>query len=40
MDIKKVDLPLKYILAAAGQEDFGNREVGLSFIPVLLYIKK
>jgi hypothetical protein len=27
MDIKKVDLLLKYILAAAGQEDYGNREV-------------
>ena len=29
MDINKVDLLLKYILAAAGQEDYGNREVGL-----------
>jgi hypothetical protein len=28
MDIKRVDLLLKYILAAAGQEDPGNREVG------------
>ncbi len=28
MDINKVDLLLKYILAAAGEEDFGNREVG------------
>jgi len=28
MDINKVDLLLKYILAAAGQEDYGNREVG------------
>ena len=28
MDIKKVDLLLKYILAAAGQEDPGHREVG------------
>ena len=28
MDIKKVDLLLKYILPAAGQEDFGNQEVG------------
>jgi hypothetical protein len=28
MDINKVDLLLKYILAAAGQEDFGNWEVG------------
>ncbi len=27
MDITKVDLLLKYILAAAGQEDYGNREV-------------
>jgi hypothetical protein len=28
MDINKVDLLLKYILAAAGREDYGNREVG------------
>lgn len=28
MDIKKVDLQLKYILVAAGQEDLGHREVG------------
>jgi hypothetical protein len=28
MDINKVDLLLKYIRAAAGQEDYGNREVG------------
>jgi hypothetical protein len=28
MDIRRVDLLLKYILAAAGQEDPGNREVG------------
>jgi hypothetical protein len=28
MDIKKVDLLLKYILAAMRQEDSGNREVG------------
>jgi hypothetical protein len=28
MDIKKVDQLLKYILAAAGQADYGNREVG------------
>ena len=28
MDINKVDQLLKYILAAAGQEDFRNREVG------------
>jgi hypothetical protein len=27
MDIKKVDLLLKYILAAAGQEDYGNRRI-------------
>jgi len=27
MDIKRVDLLIKYILAA-GQEDCGNREVG------------
>ncbi len=26
MDINKVDLLLKYILAAAGQEDYGNSE--------------
>jgi hypothetical protein len=28
MDINKVDLLLKYILAIAGREDYGNREVG------------
>jgi hypothetical protein len=28
MDIKRVDLLLKYILPAAGQEDPGNRELG------------
>jgi len=28
MDVNKVDLLLKYILAAVGQEDYGNREVG------------
>jgi hypothetical protein len=28
MNINKVDLLLKYILAVAGQEDYGNREVG------------
>ena len=28
MDVEKVDLLLKYILAAAGQEDCGDREVG------------
>jgi hypothetical protein len=28
MDIKKIDLLLKYILAAAWQEDFGNQEMG------------
>jgi hypothetical protein len=28
MNINKVDLVLKYILATAGQEDYGNREVG------------
>jgi hypothetical protein len=28
MDINKVELLLKYILVAAGQEDLGNREVG------------
>ncbi len=32
MDINKVDLLLKYILAAAGQEDYGNREVGLIYL--------
>ena len=26
MDINKVDLLLNYILATAGQEDYGNRE--------------
>jgi hypothetical protein len=28
MDINKVELLLKYILVAAGQDDLGNREVG------------
>jgi hypothetical protein len=28
MDINKIGQLLKYILAAAGQEDYGNREVG------------
>jgi hypothetical protein len=28
MDIKKIDLLLKFILAAAGQEDTGHRELG------------
>jgi hypothetical protein len=28
MDINKVDVLLKYILAAAGREDYGNREMG------------
>jgi hypothetical protein len=28
MNINKVDLVVKYILAAAGQEDLGHREVG------------
>jgi hypothetical protein len=28
MDIKRVDLLLKYILAAMGQEDPGHRELG------------
>ena len=28
MDTAKIDLILKYILAAAGQEDFGNQELG------------
>ena len=28
MDIKRVNLLLKYILAAAGQEDPGDREIG------------
>lgn len=30
MDINKVNLLLKYILAAAGQEDCGNRKLGNS----------
>jgi len=28
MDIKRVDLLLKYILTAAGQEDLGQQELG------------
>ncbi|MGA3085722.1 MAG: hypothetical protein ABSE95_13150 [Thermodesulfobacteriota bacterium] len=38
MDIKKVDLLLKYILAAAGQEDYGNREVGPIHLVKYVYL--
>ena len=36
MDAKRIDLLLKYILAAAGQEDTGQREVGP--IPLIKYV--
>jgi hypothetical protein len=36
MDINKVDLVLKYILAAAGQEHYGDREIGP--IPLVKYV--
>jgi len=38
MDIKRVDLLLKYILAAAGQEDPGNREVGPIHLVKYVYL--
>jgi hypothetical protein len=38
MDINKVDLLLKYILAAAGQEDLGNREVGTIHLIKYIYL--
>ena len=38
MDINKVDLVLKYILAAAGQEDCGNREVGPIHLVKYVYL--
>jgi hypothetical protein len=38
MDVKKVDLILKYILAAAGQEDFSNREVGPIHLVKYVYL--
>jgi hypothetical protein len=38
MDIKRVDLLLKYILAAAGQEDPGNREVGPIHLIKYIYL--
>jgi hypothetical protein len=38
MDINKVDLLLKYILAATGQEDFGNREVGPIHLVKYVYL--
>jgi hypothetical protein len=38
MDINKVDLLLKYILAAAGQEDYGNREVGPIHLVKYVYL--
>jgi hypothetical protein len=36
MDIKRVDLLLKYILLAAGEEDPGRRELG----PIHLSIRR
>ena len=38
MDINKVDLLLKYILVAAGQEDYGNREVGPIHLVKYVYL--
>jgi hypothetical protein len=38
MDIKRVDLLLKYILAAAGEEDLGNREVGPIHLVKYVYL--
>jgi hypothetical protein len=38
MDINKVDLLLKYILATAGQEDLGNREVGPVHLVKYVYL--
>jgi hypothetical protein len=38
MDINKVDLSLKYILAAAEQEDYGNREVGPIHLIKYIYL--
>lgn len=38
MDINKVDLLLKYILAAAGQEDLGNRAVGPIHLVKYVYL--
>lgn len=38
MDINKVDLLLKYILTAAGQEDSGHREVGPIHLVKYVYL--
>ncbi len=38
MDNNKVDLLLKYILAAEGQEDYGNREVGPIHLVKYVYL--
>ncbi len=38
MDINKVDLVLKYILAALGQEHYGNREVGPIHLVKYVYL--
>jgi hypothetical protein len=38
MDINKIDLLLKYILAAAGLEDLGNREVGPIHLVKYVYL--
>ncbi|TRZ53424.1 DUF4065 domain-containing protein [bacterium] len=38
MDTKKIDLILKYILAAAGQEDPGNQEVGPIHLVKYVYL--
>ena len=37
MEINKVDLLLKYILASSGQEDYGNREVGPIYLIKYVY---
>jgi hypothetical protein len=38
MDINKVDILLKYILAEAEQEGFGNREVGPIHLGKYVYL--
>jgi len=38
MDTAKIDLILKYILAAAGQEDFGNQELGPIHLVKYVYL--
>ena len=38
MDMHKVDQLLKYVLVAAGQEDYGNREVGPIHLVKYVYL--